>query len=104
MDVLPIIVVEITIAAIPPPSYTLQTEIPRRCARGAHCTIQKDGQALVHDLNPTHEKSRCMMSRCFDTHDISKEQDLRNPHIGKNNALQSVDLAHHEQPVATLVE
>jgi hypothetical protein len=50
IEAVPIIVVEITIAAIPPPIYVIQGNIPRECVHGAHCTIQKDGQALVYNL------------------------------------------------------
>jgi hypothetical protein len=38
-------------AAIPPPIYIIQSVIATNCASCAHCTIQKDGQALVYDLH-----------------------------------------------------
>src|SRR6266566_5889031 len=44
---IPIMVEEITIAAIPPPIYIIQGVIATKCASCAHCTIQKDGQDLI---------------------------------------------------------
>jgi hypothetical protein len=41
---------EITMAAIPPPIYIIQDVIATECAPCAHCTVQKDGQALVYEL------------------------------------------------------
>lgn len=56
-----------------PPADLLKSETDiQECGPGTHCTIQKDGQALVYDLYLQQEVETLSIVLCH-THDVSEE-------------------------------